>query len=235
MTEKTVNLIICAKNHLHDQTIPCLDHVFRNTSHPYRLTLVDDGSIDGTAQYFQTIPRALVIRLSKSKGPTTARNEGLARSEPADVVVFLDNDTRVPEGWLTILVEECQKERVGVVGAIPSNQLERLKFKASPDGLLDFNQVGSSTMAITRECLESVGLLDEWFWASADTDFCYRARIAGFRVCSTPRLVVPHLVGGTRGKTEEDRRKIYIAAIRFRKKYRRYRGIFSMPPLYPFG
>lgn len=233
--EKSVTLILCVKNHLHEHTIPCLDSILQNTSHSYKLVFVDDGSTDGTARYLATIPGARVIRFSKSKGTTIARNEALARSELTDLMVFLDNDTRVPLGWLTILDEESQKDRVGVVAGIPSNETARLDRKPAPDGLLDFNQVGGGTTAITRDCIETVGLLDEWLWASQDTDFCYRAKLAGFRVCSTPRLVIKHFVGGTRGKTKRDRRKIYIAAIRFRRKYRRYRDFFTMPPLYPFG
>ena len=233
---KSVSVIIAAKNHLEEHTIPCLDALLQNTAHPYRLILVDDGSIDGTAQYMATIPGAKVIRFSKSEGVSVVRNEALARSELADLSIFLDNDTRPPPGWLKILVEESQKAKVGVIGGIPSNEYPRMYQQQTPDGLIDSMNVSGACMGITRECIETVGLLDEWLYnCGEDTDFCYRARLAGFRIVHTPRLMITHYPGGTRGKTKRERQRIYICALRFRRKYRNYRSIFPMPPLYPFG
>ena len=225
------SVIICAHNHLEDLTIPCLDHVLRGTPYPHELILIDDGSADGTIQYFQTLP-AKTYHFPKRQGVTRARNAGLELAA-GDPLVFLDNDVFVPRGWLRILAGESQKQNVGIVGGIPSNEKDRLNKELSFDGLIDFPSVGGACMAITRRCFDALGYLDESLVnCGEDTDYCYRAKFAGFRVCSTPRLVVQHLAGGTR--RDLDPTEMNRASRRFRRKYAKYQRVLPMPPLYPF-
>lgn len=226
------SIIICAHNHLEDLSIPCLDHVLGGTSYPYELILIDDGSKDGTASYFGTLtPKA--YKQSKRRGVAKARNLGLQNAQ-GDLIITLDNDVFVPPGWLNILAEESQKQNVGIVAAIPSNESDRLNAKRSLDGLIDFPHVSGACMAVTRECFDLVGFFDQNLINSGeDTDYCYRALMAGLRVTSTPRLVVPHLAGSTRkdlGKREMER-----SAMRFRRKYLQYQNTLPMPPIYPFS
>lgn len=120
-----------------------------------------------------------------------------------------------------------------MVAGIPTNERQRLNAEPAADGLIDFSHVGGSCMGITRRCLDAVGFYDENLRYNQDTDFCYRALLAGFRVTSTPRLVVNHLGGGTRRGL--DRRGIERSARKFRRKYIQYQDRLPMPPLYPFG
>jgi len=228
----TASVIICAHNHLQDLTTPCLSSVLQNTAHPYQLILIDDGSRDHTALYFQTIPNAITHRNSRRAGVSVAKNIGLSLST-GDPIVFIDNDVTVPAGWLGIIAEEIEKPLVGVVGGIPSNEMERLKAPLSSDMLLDFNQVGSACMGTTRACHNIVGFFDEGLDdAHEDTDYCWRARLAGFRVVSTPRLIVAHAVGGTRRDLPDAPRR---KATRYLKhKYRKYEATFHVNELYPF-
>jgi len=196
------------------------------------LILIDDGSRDHTALYFQTIPNAITHRNSRRAGVSVAKNIGLSLST-GDPIVFIDNDVTVPAGWLGIIAEEIEKPLVGVVGGIPSNEMERLKAPLSSDMLLDFNQVGSACMGTTRACHNIVGFFDEGLDdAHEDTDYCWRARLAGFRVVSTPRLIVAHAVGGTRRDLPDAPRR---KATRYLKhKYRKYEATFHVNELYPF-
>ena len=208
-----------------------MDHVLEGTSYPYELILIDDGSGDSTIRYFQTLTDK-AFRNSKRIGVTKSRNIGLMNAR-GGLLVFLDNDVFVTPGWLSILEEESQKEGIGIIAGIPSNERDRLKKQPAPDMLLDFAHVASACMGITPRCFSAVGYLDETLTNSADTDYCYRAALRGFRVASTPRLVVPHLVGGTRRGL--DRREIERSARRFREKWIKYQSVLPMPPLYPFG
>ena len=224
-------VIICAHNHLHDLTVPCLDHVLSGTSYPYELILIDDGSRDNTIRYFQELTHK-AFRNAKRRGVTRSRNIGLLNAD-GDPLVFLDNDIFVPAGWLSILVEESGKERIGIVAGVPSNERDRLRKAPEADMLIDYTQVGGGCTAITRRCFQAVGYFDETLTNSQDTDYCYRAILRGFRVASTPRLVVPHVVGGTR--RDLDRREIERSARKFRQKWVKYQNVLPMPPLYPFG
>ena len=224
------SIIICAHNHLQDLSIPCVDHVLTGTSYPYELILIDDGSNDGTASYFATLTDK-AFKQSKRRGVAKARNLGLQNTQ-GSLIITLDNDVFVTPGWLSILAEEARKQNVGIVAGIPSNERERLNAKRSADGLIDFPCVAGACMGITRECFYAVGYFDENQINNAeDTDYCYRALMTGFRVTSTPRLVVPHLAGSTR--RELDKKEMERSARRFRKKYAKYQ--LPMPPLYPFG
>lgn len=228
----TASVIICAHNHLDDLTIPCLSSVLQNTAHPYQLILIDDGSKDNTALYFQTIPNAVTHRNSKRAGVSVTRNIGFSLST-GDPIVFLDNDVTVPAGWLGILAEEIQKPLVGVVGGIPSNEIERLKAPLSSDMLLDCNQVAGACMATTRACFNMVGFFDEVLHnAHDDTDYCWRAKLLGFRVVSTPRLVVAHAVSGTRRDLSNAPRRKSTRYLK--QKYRKHKETFHLDQLYPY-
>lgn len=232
MTKSIASVIISVHNNLQDLTIPCLDHVFQNTLHPYELILIDDGSIDGTAQYFATLGVRKTFRNAKLEGPTKAKNIGLINAV-GDLIVTLDNDCFVPYGWLSILMDESKKDGIGVIAGVPTTELGRLKKPPSADMLLDFPHVAGACMGITRQCLNSVGFFDENLFENEDTDFCYRAIERGWRVANTPRLVVQHLGGGTRRAS--NRRAMERSARRFRDKYIKYQNRLPMPPLYPFG
>jgi len=231
-TNPVASVIMCAHNHLLDLSIPCIESIRKNTFYPYELILIDDGSKDRSIRYFQTVTRK-AFRVPKRGGIAKARNIGFAQGA-GDPFVFLDNDVLLPPEWLTILVQESQKTRVGIVSATPSNEIMRLKFEMSCDGLLEFVHVPGFCTAITRRCFNAVGHFDESLMNNGeDTDFCYRARERGFRVASTPRLIVKHLAGGTR--RDLPKREMERAARRFREKYRKHSADLPLPPLYPFG
>lgn len=226
------SVIVCAHNHLDDLTIPCIETIQRNTFYPYELILIDDGSSDGSIRYFQTLTQK-AIRVPVRGGCAKARNVGL-EAAAGDPLVCLDNDILVPPEWLTILVEESQKPGIGVVSGIPSDEIQRLNGKRSPDGLIEYPHVGGGCTAITRDCFEAVGYLDESLINNGeDTDFCYRARERGYRIANTPRLVVQHKGGGTRRGLSK--REIARSARRFAQKHGARNPDLPMPPLYPFG
>jgi glycosyltransferase involved in cell wall biosynthesis len=62
------------------------------------LTVVDDGSVDGTAEIAER-HGAHVVRLDSPHGPYAARQRAGMVSD-ADVLVFLDARCRVRDGWL---------------------------------------------------------------------------------------------------------------------------------------
>ena len=227
------SVIVCAHNRLHETTIPCLENLRAVTRYPYELICVDDGSKDqgATIDYFCEVCDT-PIRIPQNSGVSVARNLALqvARGYP---IVFLDNDMFPGPGWLSILREDIDKDpRIGIVGGIPSNEMQRLKKPASADGLIDFTHVASACMAITPRCHELVGYFDETLRSSQDTDYCYRAIERGFRIVSTPRLIIRHEAGSTRRYM--DKKQIEKSARDMRKKYA-HRPDLPMPPLSPFG
>jgi GT2 family glycosyltransferase len=68
------------------------------------------------------------------------------------------------------------------------------------DRATDVDWASGAIMAISRECAESVGRWDETMWLySEETDYCLRAREAGFRVRYVPSARAVH-IGGESGE-----------------------------------
>lgn len=69
------------------------------------------------------------------------------------------------------------------------------------DEIYDVEAVSGSCMFVKREVIEKIGLLDEAYFAyQEDTDFCYRARHAGWKILYLPLAKITHFgaEGGTR-------------------------------------
>lgn len=188
-----------------------------NTRAPYELICVDDGSTDDIMGVFRLFTRkACRIRHS---GASVARNVAL-RQAAGQYIAFLDNDCFVPRGWLTRLtLAACKDPRIGILAAIPSDEVWRLGRRRSRDGLIDAEEVGSACLLITRRAFSVLGFLDpELGFAGEDTDYCYRARLAGLRVASTPDVIVKHLRGATRDGLNQ--KLIHESRARFYHKWR---------------
>jgi glycosyltransferase involved in cell wall biosynthesis len=83
-----------------------LESVLRQTTPPERLIVVDDGSNDATPQALAAwrdaarAPFAVEIARVPHAGAAGARNAGIARSDGARYLAFLDSDDRWPEDFL---------------------------------------------------------------------------------------------------------------------------------------
>lgn len=100
-TPDSVDIVICIHNALEDVK-RCLASIQRNTTHPYRLILVDDGSGAETRDYLIDFSRehgAKLLRSDEATGYTFAANRGMRVVEAA-FFVLLNSDTEVTEQWL---------------------------------------------------------------------------------------------------------------------------------------
>jgi GT2 family glycosyltransferase len=73
------------------------------------------------------------------------------------------------------------------------------------DRVLEVLYVSSCAMLVSRACLERTGVPDERFTSHhEDLDFCWRARLAGFRVLMTPQARARHMAASTHGERPSD-------------------------------
>jgi GT2 family glycosyltransferase len=118
--EQPADIVICVHN-APDDVRRCLASVKRHTLPPYRIILVDDGSDAPTRDELARFARdhdALLIRHEQAKGYTFAANAGLRRAQ-APLVVLLNSDTEVTEGWLDRMAELLARhDDVGMVGPL---------------------------------------------------------------------------------------------------------------------
>jgi len=200
----------------------CLPSLLALDYSSYEIVLVDNGSTDGSIEYVASeFPQVKVIENGRNLGFAGGMNVGIARSR-GDVVVLLNNDIIVRRDWLCELVGAMvADERIGIAGckiffadgetlqhtggiisyplALPDHYGYRQPDTGAYDMVSDVDYVTSAAMAIRRATLAEVGNLDEGFFPIYydDTDICYRARAAGWRVVYVPTAVLTHLESAT--------------------------------------
>lgn len=92
----------------------------------------------------------------------------------------------------------------------------------SEDEVHEVPGVSGSCMLIRREVIDQIGYLDELFFAyQEDTDYCLRARKAGWKVYYVPKAVVIHY-GGQGGSRVEPFRAIIAWHKSYWQLYRKH-------------
>jgi len=199
-------------------TRACLESLRAHTpiGQDVHVLVVDNGSTDGTLDYLYSLDWVQVIENGRNLGYVRGNNVGLKAISSGDVVL-LNNDVVVPrEGWLEELQDVAYSaDDIGIVGprlVLPDGRLLHAgtymplgSFWGQQIGSLekDLNQyahnrevegVVGACMYIKRAVIEQVGLLDEdYFSYFEDTDYCLRAREAGFRtVCAGGVTLIHH-------------------------------------------
>lgn len=167
--------------------------------------VVDNGSTDETPSRLAEHGWLRTLRQPSNLGFVRGNNAGIAAADAATDVVLLNNDTEVlADGW----VEELQRTAyargdVGIVGCRlrrPDGVLLHAGTYVLPDTVWG-QQIGSlerdvgqyasdrevegvvfACAYLKREVLERVGPLSEEYESYfEDTDYCFRARAAGYR------------------------------------------------------
>ena len=115
---KEVDIVVCCHNAL-ECVKACLSSIVANTSPPYRLILVDDGSNDETKRYLESFAGtqgAVLIRVKTAGGYTRAANRGL-RASTSSWTILLNSDTIVPFGWIGEMLKVGEADpRIGIIG-----------------------------------------------------------------------------------------------------------------------
>jgi GT2 family glycosyltransferase/glycosyltransferase involved in cell wall biosynthesis len=208
-----VSIVLVTYNNL-NLTVQCVNSILRNTAWPnYQLIVVDNGSQDGTGDYLerlrQEVPTAKVILNPDNRGFAAANNQGL-READGDILLLLNNDTVVPDGWLEPLVRHLRDPSVGLVGPVTNAVGNEAKVEVSYTDIqqiqdfadryteahkgrsFDISMLAMFCIAFRRGILEEVGYLDEAFGIGMfeDDDYSRRVQAAGYRtVCAEDAFI----------------------------------------------
>ena len=128
--KKPIDIIIPAKDNW-DYTKNCLSTLSKNTSYPYRVIFVDNGSNEETKKAEKDTLQSLFpkshkfIGFPKNKGWIKAANKGIFESE-SEYIVLSNNDVRYGKDWLTPLVRAAnQDEDLGIIASTAATSVQR--------------------------------------------------------------------------------------------------------------
>jgi GT2 family glycosyltransferase len=198
-----------------DLTRLCLASVQRAvTTTPYEIIAVDNASPDGTAAWLQEAARLLpmtVVANHDNRGFAAANNQAAALAR-GDVLVFLNNDTVVTDGWLDRLCAHLDDARIGLVGPLTNscgNQAELGTQYTDLDAMAGFaasvvepraEDLPMLTLfcaAMPRALFQAIGGLDEGYGLGMfeDDDLSEAVRREGRRVVLARDVFVHHYGG----------------------------------------
>jgi hypothetical protein len=199
----------------------CLDSLKKQTFADFDVTVVDNGSQDGSiAMLRERYPDVKIVALERNYGFAMPVNRGIESGE-AEFVSLLNNDIELDPRWLEELhsalrlhpeAASCgpkmmrywERDRINVLGIrlnsdgdveiIGAGETDRGQY----DDLRYVFGVNAGACLYRRSLFADIGLFDESFWASfEDVDLSFRAQLAGYKALYVPTAVAYHMVGAT--------------------------------------
>lgn len=202
-------------------TLACLGSLARLDYPSFEIVVVDNGSGDGSpALIRERFPHVGMIENGCNLGFAAACNVGIGEvlRHGVDYVLLLNEDTEVAPDLVDILVRVAEADpTIGILGpkiyyydqtdriwsaggqvgrfGIPQHRCVDEVDQSAPDWVRDVDYVTGCAMLVRRQVIDLVGMLDERFFAYyEETEWCARARRAGFRVVYVPDARMWHKI-----------------------------------------
>lgn len=209
--DSLTSIIIPSYNGLH-LLEPCIESIQRYTQVPYEIIVVDNKSADRTTDYCIS-NKITFISLSNNVAAPVACNKGF-RIAAGEQLLLINNDVITSPRWLSnLLVALHSDERVGMVGPVMTNYTNsREQIKQNYSNIKRFQRIAEKTnhsdptkwevterlvgscMLFKRSMMKEIGMLNERFSPehNEDNDYCYRARMRGYRLLMCKDTLVHH-------------------------------------------
>lgn len=198
-------------------TEACLASLRSESDYPnLEIIVVDNASSDGTPEKLREIERQddriRVVHNDANLGFAAGNNVGLRRAR-GEFVILLNNDTVVTRGWVRDLIRPMQLDPgIGLAGPLTNDigneqklslmygdlaemhEVSRRVVRARLRRRFDTSNLAFFCVAIRRDVLDEVGLLDEAYGVGffEDDDYCRRVRQAGWRLVIADDVFVHH-------------------------------------------
>lgn len=220
-TKSKVSIIILNWNGLED-TVECLESLKKMTYPNYEVILVDNGSEGNDAQVLKEKFGDYIhlIQNDKNYGYTGGNNIGMRyvlHDSASEYILILNNDTVVTSDLLDHMVQVAESDAsIGMVGSkvcyydcperiqgiggkvnMWTGRASLIGFKGIDTGQYDTEQevgyIFGCCLLVKTEVVRKIGLFDESYFCYWDeTDYCFRARTAGYGVVYAPAATVWH-------------------------------------------
>jgi len=166
------------------QSVLVQDFFIRNTSIPFELLVIDDGSTDNTKEVVRSFGDKVKYHFQEHKGVSAARNLGLELTQ-GDYLAFLDSDDLWKKEKMSTqmsfmksfpIAKVCYTEETWIRrGVFVNPQKKHQKYSGWIfDKVLPICLLSLSSALFKREVFEEIGKFDEELPACEDYDFAIR-------------------------------------------------------------
>lgn len=236
-----------------DLTRACLESVQKLTYANHKILLVDNGSDERDGEKLEKeFPLVTVIRLSENFGFAGGCNRGMeyCLEHGAEYIWLVNNDARVAEDSLTLLVQQAQqKTEAGALGgAVVDSLSAKEKRVEASRGTINFRSAKTkvvsqlvteptysdwlhgSNLLLRAKTLREVGLFDErYFLYFEDTELCHRMNLKGWKCLFVPDAQIEHLGSASTQDSRRHWRSYYYIRNRFLFFNTYLKGAASVP------
>ncbi len=188
---------------------PCIESVLRSLSsaragglvEEFEVVLVDSASTDRTVSIALRYP-IRILRLNRSWPLSAAAGRYVGfKHTSAPVLLFLDGDEELLQGWLERALEHLSSPDVAAVAgheieASPGTSVIARKYRSAqrPDQLPKAIMLTDSMCSglFKRDAVEQVGGIQPFLRAAEDRDLGTRLRAAGWQLLLMPEVMAKH-------------------------------------------
>ena len=208
---KSASIIICTLNRAHslEAALESVSRLSVPEGLSVELLIIDNGSTDDTAEVVRRQSPKFPIRyiLEPQRGLSNARNRGVAEAV-GSILLFTDDDVRLPEDWLRALCEPIIAGRAHAVsgGAEMAPHLRRTWMTPRHRGFLACGAADTprekasllgASMAVSRTVFERVPRFDSEIGPGRlgfyeDALFSWQVAHAGYRIAVVDGVVEHH-------------------------------------------
>lgn len=215
MKKKVAVIILNYK--VKDELLKCLKSVQDSSFKDIEILVVDNNSGDGLVLELEKFKDIRFIQNKGNLGYTGGNNIGIqvALELGVDYILVLNPDTIIDKNCIKNLVKGIETSGAGVVG--PKIYFAGSKRIWHAGGVIDMlNVIGGhrgvdqedegqfderkevdfisgAAFFAKRKVFEKIGLFDNrYFLYYEDADFCYRSKMAGFKVFYIPDAIIFH-------------------------------------------
>ena len=165
--------------------------------------VVNDGSTDDTLALLKKLQEKwpFTILDQENQGAVIATNNGFERASH-DIILSIDSDVVIGQGWLRKIMAEFKDEKVGAVQGYYKTPKSvsfwakmmgydvEARYDAIPSK--EVSQVCTGDTAYRKTAVEKAGPFDPTFKYGYDNDMSYRLQSAGFKLIFLKNAVVDH-------------------------------------------
>lgn len=248
MTEKNIVSIIIPCFNAVKYTKQCVESVLGNSTYPYELILINNGSSDGTKKYLKNLKikseylqKLRIINLKSNYGVAKALNIGISKS-CGKYVCYINNDVIVTKKWLEGLVYAMDLDKNNAVAGTLFNPFEDKIFvkraeknknliSAAADKIRLSNlhkikkakTVHGLCMCVKKSVFKKIGLFNENFYPcfGEDIEFCKRVKKYGYNLVDATDVFIFHYWNKSVRSKEFERQNKNIETV-MQKHYKKF-------------